>query len=136
MSTPASVKKAVDEYSEIDEELKDFMDEHNDIFGKFFQMVEARNAACEKARALVKRHESSHGDFKFSTARRYSFDVDTLKERLPEDIFSRITKVAVDKKAVEILLERGEIGKDDLEGAYEVGETRRCSGPSSWLLGM
>jgi len=135
MSAPTSVKKAVDGYAEVDSALKDFMDEHNDIFGEFFRLVEARNAACEKARALVKKHESSHGDFRYSTARRYSFDVDTLQERLPKEIFSRITKVAVDRKAVEVLLERGELSEDDLEGAYEVGATRKCSGPSSWLLG-
>lgn len=134
MSTSTSVRRAVDEYEKADKELQEFLDENEDLFQIFNRLVEDRNVRCEKARNMVKRHETSSGDFLYSTARKYIFNVPMIKERVSRSVFDRITRVSVDRKAVDILLERGDIEEGALEGAFEVNTTRKCSGPKPWSI--
>jgi len=132
MSNTTRVKKAVSEYEAADDELSAFLEENDSVFQELYRLVDVRNATCEKAKNIVKRYESSCGDFSYSTSRKYSFDIPLLKERLSKDVFSRITKRVVDRKAVDVLLDRGDISQDEIEGAFEVSYTKKCAGPRAW----
>jgi len=128
------LEKAVQRYYDVDKKLREFMDIHEEIFEEFYRLVEQQNNACDEAHDLVKRTQTSCAQFEYRPATTVAFDVEILKEKLPRSVFNRIIKVSVDRKSLEVLIERGEINSDDIAEARTENVVKKCFGPKPWRL--
>lgn len=128
------VQRAVSEYEQADADLKAFMEAHDELFAEFMRLVQVRNNACDRAKDSVKTAGVTHGDFRFQVSKAPVFDIEILKGNVTPAIFRRITKTVVDNSAVNSLIDRGELTEEELQGSYEMKETKKCYGPKPWNM--
>lgn len=122
---PAEIPEVVD-YMNSRDKLKEFKDEHQDIFAMYDQLVEEHNTSLEKAEKIVRAHEVTCGPFVLYQWQK-KFDAEKLYDAVERDQFLKlgghietVPQYSIDKNIFEAKMAQGAIPQNVLDVVVKV----------------
>jgi hypothetical protein len=99
---------SIQKFKELDAQIEKEVSEDPEK-RKFVEKLAEWDRLFDKSKALIKSRGKGNGQFKLIEKHKITYDTGILKDLISEEMFKQVTDTKVNKKAIDLAIERGDI---------------------------